>query len=139
MGAQRGAYPEGHSADVLPHAVEILGATGLGEGGASVGWNHETYRETWVAGREKLPPFWKPPPHVDLDATGTFVNGEPTIFLMVASYRDFQCRETITSALSRAAHPDRVVVAAVEQDAEGDIGCTDPPMPCDQDASQRES
>ena len=117
-------------------AVVIPGATGLGEGGASYGWNNADYEETWVSGREKLPPFWKPSPHLDLDSTGTTVNGEPTIFLMVASYRDFQCRETITSALSRATHPDRVVVAAVEQNAAGDVGCTTPSKPCEEDPTQ---
>jgi hypothetical protein len=49
-----------------------------------------------------------------------------------------QCRDTITSALSRAAHPARVVVAAVEQNAvDGDEpGCTEPHKTCEEDPSQ---
>ena len=39
--------------------------------------------------------------YVQVDAS----SGRPTIFLMIASYRDFQCRETITSALSREPTP----------------------------------
>uniref|UniRef100_A0A7S2RH17 Uncharacterized protein n=2 Tax=Rhizochromulina marina TaxID=1034831 RepID=A0A7S2RH17_9STRA len=64
------------------------------------------------------------------------VDGEPTVFLMVASYRDFQCRETITSAFERATHPKRVVVGAVEQNSPGDVGCTQPFKPCAEDPSQ---
>ena len=37
-----------------------------------------------------VPRFYQPPPSVDLDAVGFAVNGEETIFLMIASYRDFQ-------------------------------------------------
>jgi len=49
-----------------------------------------------------------------------------------------KCRDTITSALARAAHPSRVVVAAVEQNAvDGDEpGCTQPHKSCDEDPSQ---
>ena len=55
---------------------------------------------------------------------------------MVASYRDFQCRETIASAFERATHPERVFVGAVEQNSDGDVGCMEPPVPCEQDPSQ---
>jgi len=37
-----------------------------------------------------VPRFYQPPPSVDLDAVGFEVNGEETIFLMIASYRDIQ-------------------------------------------------
>ncbi len=50
-----------------------------------------------------------------------------TIFVMIASYRDFQCAETASSALARAAHPERLVVAVVQQDAPGDARCDAPP------------
>jgi [Skp1-protein]-hydroxyproline N-acetylglucosaminyltransferase len=49
---------------------------------------------------------------------------------------DFQCRETITSALERAAFPGRVVVGAIQQNAEGDIGCIEPHKPCEEDPNQ---
>jgi hypothetical protein len=38
----------------------------------------------------KVPRFWEPPPGVDPVKTGFKINGEETIFLMIASYRDFQ-------------------------------------------------
>lgn len=53
---------------------------------------------------------------------GTKVNGQETIFLMIASYRDFQCRETIESAYRMADHPERLFVGAVDQVVPGDIG-----------------
>lgn len=58
------------------------------------------------------------------------------IFPRICSYLDFQCRETITSALTRAHFPGRVVVGAIEQNADGDIGCIEPHKPCDEDPEQ---
>ena len=65
-----------------------------------------------------------------MNKIGTKVNGEETIFLMIASYRDFQCRETITSAYNRSDHPERLYVGAVDQVVPGDIGCLDVDPPC---------
>jgi hypothetical protein len=56
-----------------------------------------------------VPRFWEAAPGSDLDKLDDRVNGHETIFLMIASYRDFQCRETIASAFSRADHPERLV------------------------------
>lgn len=84
----------------------------------------------------KVPKFWSPPSNVDLNRVGSYVNGEETIFVMIASYRDFQCRETITSAFQRADHPERLFIGAVDQVVAGDIGCLDLEVPCDKDASQ---
>jgi hypothetical protein len=84
----------------------------------------------------KVPRFWEPPMGVDLNNIGRKVNGEETIFLMIASYRDFQCRETITSAYLRADHPERLFVGAVDQVVPGDTGCLDIDIPCSQDPSQ---
>ena len=53
---------------------------------------------------------------------GLIVN-QPTILLSVASYRDFQCAETVGSALSMAAYPERISVAVVDQ---GVLGAGDP-------------
>lgn len=78
----------------------------------------------------RVPRFWSPQEGVDLNTIGTHENGEETIFLMLASYRDFQCRETITSAFLRADHPERLYVAAVDQVIDGDIGCLDIEIPC---------
>jgi len=38
-----------------------------------------------------------------------------TIFVAIASYRDFQCRQTIESAFSRAKYPERLRIAVVDQ------------------------
>ncbi len=84
----------------------------------------------------KVPKFWSAPEGVPLNSVGSRVNGEETIFLMIASYRDFQCRETITSAFSRADHPERLFIAAVDQTVPGDTGCLDLAVPCSEDASQ---
>lgn len=78
----------------------------------------------------KVPRFWKPKDGDDVLKIGTKVNGEETIFLMIASYRDFQCRETIASAFSRADHPERLYIGAVDQVVPGDVGCLDLEVPC---------
>ena len=84
----------------------------------------------------KVPKFWFPSEGVDYNAVGSKVNGQETIFLMIASYRDFQCRETITSAYLRSDHPERLFVGAVDQTVPGDIGCLDLEIPCSQDNTQ---
>lgn len=77
-----------------------------------------------------VPRFWVPQAGTDLNTVGSKVNGRETIFLMIASYRDFQCRETITSAFERADYPERLFVGAVDQTIPGDIGCLDIEVPC---------
>jgi hypothetical protein len=68
-----------------------------------------------------VPRFWQPPPRRtggDDDARLREVqrlHGHPTILILVSAYRDFQCPETIAQALLRAAVPERVTIAAVEQ------------------------
>jgi hypothetical protein len=50
------------------------------------------------------------------NSSGSYTRGdecpenERTIFVAIASYRDFQCRDTVESIFSRAAHPERVRV-----------------------------
>ena len=78
-----------------------------------------------------VPKFWYPPQGTDYDTVGSYVDGEPTIFLMVASYRDFQCRDTVVSALERAQLPNRIRVGVVQQNAPGDVDCATPDTPCD--------
>ena len=63
-------------------------------------------------------------------------NGLETIFLMIASYRDFQCHETITSAFQNADHPERLFVGAVEQAIPGDTGCMFTEESCESNPSQ---
>ena len=88
----------------------------------------------------KVPKFWEPildpnDPNAMMKI-GRYVGSEPTIFLMIASYRDFQCRETITSAYLRADHPERLFVGAVDQLVPGDVGCLDIDIPCSVDNTQ---
>ena len=84
----------------------------------------------------KVPRFWLPKEGEDYNKVGSKVNGEDTIFLMIASYRDFQCRETITSAYARADHPERLFIGAVDQTVPGDVGCLDLEVPCEKDPTQ---
>ena len=77
-----------------------------------------------------VPRFWAPKPTEDLNKIGSFINDKETIFLMIASYRDFQCRETIASAFAKSDHPERLFVGAVDQVVDGDIGCLDVAIPC---------
>lgn len=51
-----------------------------------------------------------------------------TIFVSVASYRDWQCSRTVESAFLRASHPERIRVAVVDQIRIGiDPPCSVPP------------
>jgi Glycosyltransferase (GlcNAc) len=84
----------------------------------------------------KVPRFYMPATEAELNKVGSKVNGQETIFLMIASYRDFQCRETITSAYMRSDHPERLFVGAVDQTVAGDIGCLDIEIPCTVDNTQ---
>jgi len=77
-----------------------------------------------------VPRFWFPPEGEDWNKAGSKVNGKETIYLMIASYRDFQCRETIASAFNRADNPERLYVGAVDQTVPGDTGCLDVEIPC---------
>eukprot|EP01035_Chromulina_nebulosa_P021022 gene21022-27245_t len=84
----------------------------------------------------KVPKFWKAPEGADINKIGDFINNQETIYLMIASYRDFQCRETIASAFNKADHPERLFVGAVDQVVAGDIGCLDNEVPCSTNPDQ---
>jgi len=79
---------------------------------------------------------WKPPADKDLDAVGSFVDGQPTIFISIAAYRDPMCHTTIKNALEWAKYPSRLVFGVVEQNAEGDLPCTHTRRPCEDDPEQ---
>lgn len=75
--------------------------------------------------------------------TGSYTRGdtcplsERTIFVAIASYRDWQCRDTVTSIFQRATHPERVRVAVVDQIVDGEDGsCDVPHSPCAEDPNQ---
>ena len=60
-----------------------------------------------------------------------------TIFVTVASYRDWQCSSTVESAFSRATHPERIRVGVVDQIDEKDKPCSVPPGgSCDDNPDQ---
>ena len=107
-----------------------------------------------------LPKFWAPPVHrnqlfsrelamqigtcIEPDpTTGSFVRGDKcpvhqrTIYVGIASYRDFQCRLTVESIFSRAAHPERIRVGVVDQIVPGeDVKCNEPVQSCDLNPDQ---
>ena len=63
--------------------------------------------------------------------------GERTIYVAIASYRDWQCRDTVTSIFNRAKYPERVRVGVVDQIVEGEDGpCDAPYKPCSEDPDQ---
>jgi len=108
----------------------------------------------------KVPTFWSPPLHKNKQysreqamqigtcvepnpVTGSFVRGEDcpldqrTIFIGIASYRDFQCRQTLESIFLWATNPKRVRVGVVDQISVGeDVACDDPMKPCEEDPEQ---
>lgn len=80
---------------------------------------------------------------INPDEHGTKARGddcplsERTIYVAIASYRDWQCRDTVTSIFSRAQHPERVRVGVVDQIVEGEDGpCDAPYKPCSEDPEQ---
>mmetsp|Transcript_17374 Transcript_17374/g.17471 ORF Transcript_17374/g.17471 Transcript_17374/m.17471 type:complete len:613 (-) Transcript_17374:358-2196(-) len=75
--------------------------------------------------------------------TGSSVRGDAcpisqrTIYVGIASYRDFQCRETLESVFLRAENPKRIRVGVVDQIVVGeDVRCDDPIKPCEEDPEQ---
>jgi len=63
---------------------------------------------------------------IALNQIGTFVNGRPTVYVTIASYRDSWCKNSVTTAFSQAVYPDRIFVGVAEQNAPGDEPCVDP-------------
>ena len=88
-----------------------------------------------------VPSFWDSPnPNaISHSNPSSFYDGEPTISVMMASYRDYECPITITDALAKATHPTRLRFGVIEQsDDSVDISCTlpDPAVTCDIDPTQ---
>jgi len=106
-----------------------------------------------------VPKFWAAPVHnkklmsretamrigtcAEPDETGSVNRGDDcpldhrTIYVGIASYRDFQCRLTVESAFSRAKNPDRIRVGVVDQIVNGeDVLCNEPVEPCDKNPEQ---
>lgn len=77
------------------------------------------------------------------DANGNHARGdgcpfsERTIYVAIASYRDYQCRDTVTSIFERAKFPERIRVGVTDQIVEGEDGpCDAPYRPCKEDPEQ---
>lgn len=108
-----------------------------------------------------VPRFWSPPMHNNKlmtrdqamsigscitpdPSTGSLARGDRcppsdrTVFVAIASYRDWQCRYTVESIFNRAKYPERVRVAVVDQIVveEGDFQCEVPIKPCSEDPDQ---
>jgi [Skp1-protein]-hydroxyproline N-acetylglucosaminyltransferase len=107
----------------------------------------------------KVPKFWSPPIHnQQLMSRSTAMkigscteSSDPnnhsigdacpishrTIYVGIASYRDFECRSTVESIFLRAQHPERIRVGVVDQIVNGeDVLCNDPIKPCSEDPDQ---
>jgi hypothetical protein len=76
-------------------------------------------------------------------ASGNYARGDDcplndrTIYVAIASYRDYQCRDTVTSIFERAKYPERVRVGVTDQIVEGEDGpCDAPYRPCKDDPEQ---
>jgi hypothetical protein len=106
-----------------------------------------------------VPKFWSPPVHnnelmsretamkigscTEPDKHGNYARGDKcpkhqrTIYLSIASYRDFECRGTLESAFLRAKYPERIRVGVVDQIVDGeDPACNEPIEPCDKNPNQ---
>jgi hypothetical protein len=62
----------------------------------------------------------------EASAIGSFYDEKQTIFLAIASYRDPECSLTAESVFARAKHPERLRLAIVDQQREGDLSCRPP-------------
>lgn len=105
-----------------------------------------------------VPKFWSKPVHqnklmsrdlalkigscAEPDSSGNYARGDScptdqrTIYVGIASYRDFECRSTVESIFLRAAHPERVRVGVVDQITGDDPVCNEPIKPCTEDPNQ---
>jgi hypothetical protein len=68
---------------------------------------------------------------------GSKMNGKETIFISIASYRDYQCRQTVETIFLHATYPERIRVAVVDQiDKTVDSPCSEPQELCSKDPTQ---
>ena len=103
----------------------------------------------------EVPTFWDPPPYEgvrnflgdngrylitneEASAIGSIHQGKETIFVMVASYRDPECRPTVEDLFLRAKYPERIRVAIIDQrsSVDGDPVCGVNERECEQNPSQ---
>ena len=110
-------------------------------------------------GKMRVPKFWKPVAYGEKGIRGFLgdngrrlitpeearqigsfdpVTGLETIYISVASYRDPECQMTVEDMFLRAAHPERMRVAVIDQRTENDDvpQCAVPEKPCSEDPAQ---
>jgi len=63
-------------------------------------------------------------------------DGQETISITIASYRDPECPITIDSMFSRAKYPHRLKISVIDQRLDEDSRCIVPEIPCEQDSTQ---
>jgi len=127
---------------------------------ASIRQEDDNFEDIIHPGDEKtvisVPKFWSTPllkgelmsPEL-ATRIGSYVNGktdvdpnnkgspdERTIFIAIASYRDWQCRYTIESIFNNAKFPHRVRVGIADQIGNGDASCGAPINPCKSNPNQ---
>jgi [Skp1-protein]-hydroxyproline N-acetylglucosaminyltransferase len=69
--------------------------------------------------------------HIGSTITSTTGEALETIYCSVASYRDPECTASVANVFSRAAHPERIRVAILDQRTSGDDICGVPDHACD--------
>lgn len=102
-----------------------------------------------------VPRFWDPPVYggvreflgnngeylitkEEASAIGSTYNGRETIFVVVASYRDPECRSTVEDIFLRANYPERIRVGVIDQRSlvDMDLTCGQPAEPCERNPTQ---
>ena len=144
--------------------LEFDGDDGIPAGKWPVSIRDETFEEINHPGdsatKMKVPKFWSKPIHDNILMTreqalkiGTCVEPDPitgshnrgtdcpldqrTIFVGIASYRDFECRSTAESIFLRAKNPHRIRIAVVDQIVDGEDPVCDAPLePCETNPNQ---
>jgi Glycosyltransferase (GlcNAc) len=93
-------------------------------------YGHETIRE-YLGGGTRVPTLQEAMSIGSFDA-----NGRETMFVSIVSFRDYDCRNTVENLYRRALYPERIRLVIVDQVAEGDETCDQPPFPCSKDPDQ---
>ncbi len=103
----------------------------------------------------QVPRFWDPPAYggirqflgnhgqhlitkEEASTIGSMYQGHETVFVLVASYRDPECRPTVEDIFLRAKHPERIRVAIIDQRSPGDEDptCGKPAQTCGENPRQ---
>jgi hypothetical protein len=74
----------------------------------------------------------------EAESIGSFnVDGHETIYVSIASYRDWECPFTVADLYDRAKYPERIRVAIIEQRLSDDeMVCNQPETDCQTDPEQ---